>query len=72
MNVNAILADSNLKATIDNVSGITGNANRISYDAKRISDDLTRRYFAPTPWWKKLASGAEFGVKAGNKVLGWW
>ena len=52
VNVNAILADSNLKATIDNVSGITGNANRISYDAKRISDDLTRRNFAPTPWWK--------------------
>ena len=57
---------------LDNLAGITGHADAITGDAQRVSDDLTQRYFAPTPWYKKVGPFAEFGVKAGNKALGLW
>ena len=57
---------------LDNLAGITGHTNTITGDAQRVSDDLTRRYFAPEPWYKKVGPFAEFGVKAGNKALGLW
>jgi hypothetical protein len=57
---------------LDHAAGITGHADAITGDVQRVSDDLTRRYFAPTPWYKKVGPFAEFGVKAGNKALGLW
>jgi hypothetical protein len=58
--------------TLDSLAGITSHADAITGDAQRVSDDLTRRYFAPVPWWHKVGPFAEFGVKAGNKALGLW
>jgi len=52
-------------ATTEHIAGITG-------DLQSVSDDMRKRYFAPVPWWKKIAGGAEFTIKAGNKALGWW
>jgi hypothetical protein len=58
--------------TLDNLAGITGHADALMDDGQRVGDDLTRRYFAPVPWYKKVGPFAEFGVKAGNKALGLW
>jgi len=52
-------------ATTEHIAGVTG-------DLQSVSDDMRKRYFAPVPWWKKIAGGAEFTIKAGNKALGWW
>lgn len=57
---------------LDNLAGITGHANAITGDAQRVSDDLTRRYFAPSPWYKKVGPFVELGTKVGNKALGLW
>jgi hypothetical protein len=57
---------------LDNLAGITRHANAITGDAQRISDDLTRRYFAPSPWYKKVGPFVELGTKVGNKALGLW
>jgi hypothetical protein len=54
------------------LAGITGHANAITGDAQRVSDDLTRRYFAPSPWYKKVGPFVELGTKVGNKALGLW
>jgi methyl-accepting chemotaxis protein len=70
--LDGLLKRKSITDTLDNLSGITGHANGITGDAQRVSDDLTQRYFAPVPWWRKVGPFAEFGVKAGNKALGLW
>jgi len=57
---------------LDHAAGIFEHFDNLSGDANRVGDDLTRRYFAPVPWYKKVEPFAEFTVKAGNKALGLW
>lgn len=35
------------------LDGTLGHVEGITADSQRIADDLTRKYFTPTPWWKK-------------------
>lgn len=68
----AMLRSPDLSQAIQHANGTLGHVDGMTGDAQRVSDDLTRRYFAPVPWYKKVGQGAEFGVKVGNKLLGWW
>lgn len=70
--LDALLKRKAIGEILDHAAGITGHAYAITGDMQRVSDDLTQRYFAPVPWWKKVGPFAEFGVKAGNKALGLW
>jgi hypothetical protein len=57
---------------LDHAAGILDRGDNIAGDAQRVSDDLTRRYFLPEPWYKKVGPFAELGAKVGNKALGLW
>lgn len=57
---------------LDNLAGITGHTNALMDDGQRVGDDLTRRYFTPSPWYYKLGPFVELGAKVGNKALGIW
>jgi hypothetical protein len=50
-----------LAGTTENVQGITG-------DTKRVTDDLTKQYFTPKPWWQKALPAASDGLKIGASI----
>lgn len=68
----ALIQSKDLSEAIGHVNETTGHIAGTTGDLEAVSDDLKKRYFAPVPLWKKTLGVAEFGVKAGNKTLGWW
>ena len=43
-----------IEQILDNVAGMTSNANGILVDGRKVSDKLTNDFVAPKPWWKKI------------------
>ena len=51
-NFNALLRNSAITRTLDNVAGVTGNMDDTSRDLKKVADRMTTDYLKPVPWWK--------------------
>jgi methyl-accepting chemotaxis protein len=70
--LDALLKDKSIHRTIDNVdrlslalAGSTENVQGMTGDAKRVTDDLTKKYFTPRPRWQKVGSTIFDGTKVG-------
>ncbi len=52
-NFNALLRNSAITRTLDNVAGVTGNMDDTSRDLKKVADRMTTDYLKPVPLWKR-------------------
>lgn len=72
LDLDALLKDQSIHRTIGNLdrlslamAGTTENVQGMTGDGKRVSDDLTEKYFTPQPWWRKVGPVAFDGTKIG-------
>ncbi len=67
-----ILTRKEIGEILDHAAGTIGHIDAMTGDGQRVGDDLTRRYFTPEPWWKKIGPFAEAGANLTNKTIGLW
>jgi hypothetical protein len=72
IDLDALLKDQSIHRTIGNLdrlslamAGTTENMQGMTGDGKRVADDLTKKYFTPEPWWRKVAPTAFHGTEVG-------
>ena len=51
--LNYLLKDEAIYRTLDNMAGVTENAEGILADGRKVTDKLTKDYMTPVPWWKR-------------------
>ena len=64
--LDALLKDQAIHRTLDNIADTSGNVNRITFDAQRVSGKITDDFLTPKPWYKKVGkyAGDTFDVGA--------
>ena len=53
-----------------NLTNVTAHMSQITFDGQQVSDDATRKYFEPMPWYKKALSPAVTAFKIA-RLLPW-
>ena len=74
-----LITSPSVHSTLDNAasfslaaSGSMQNIQGVTLDTKLVSDDLTKKYFAPQAWYKKIGPYTELATKLSNKILGYF
>ncbi len=66
-----LLTSKDLATAMRNSASMTASGAEIMVDAKRVADDATRKYFRPTPWYRKAFPFLTTGAKIASYALPW-
>ena len=69
--LDALLKDQAITATLTNVQNMTAQGQAILGDARNVADDATAKYFKPLPAWRRAMPYVTTGAKIAAYALPW-
>ena len=69
--LDALLKDRSITATLANLQNITAQGQAILGDARSVADSATAKYFKPLPWYRRAVPYVTTGAKIAAYALPW-